>query len=389
VKKKSKPLPVKNNLVEKPDAPVKKARRPKSAPEPAVIRKSLAEIAGMLGARIENAPKPFDPGDVFVSNASGLQNAGPESVSFFKDHKYEHALKKTRAAAVIAQDGIDASVAPCPVIRVKNTDLAFNMVIYAFVKSPLPAERKIDERAAVAKTADIGPDVYIGPFAVIEEEARIGRGSVVFAGVYVGKNTVIGEECVIWPNVTIREDVTIGNRVIIHSGSVIGSDGFGFAPIGKEIVKLPQIGTVLIEDDVEIGACVTIDRARFDKTIISRGAKLDNLIHIAHNVTIGGRSMLAAQVGIAGSTTIGSDVMFGGQVGVSGHLFIGNGVRAAGKTGITKSHPDGVILKGNPGWDARREDEVQALTRRLPEMRQMFDLLEERIKRLEEKRANN
>jgi UDP-3-O-[3-hydroxymyristoyl] glucosamine N-acyltransferase len=353
------------------------------------MKQTLQDIAELVKGTIEKLPAGTDAGDIAVTGVGGLQNAGKGALSFFKDRKYAAALNSTGAAAVLVPKGVDAAGAPCPLVRVKNVDEAFNRAIAVFVESPLPAVREIDPRAAVSGEAEIAEDVYIGPFAVVEPLVSVGSGTVIFPNVYVGKRAVIGEDCVLWPGVTVCDGVIIGNRVTIHPGSVIGSDGFGYAPSDDGIKKLPQIGTVLIEDDVEIGACVTIDRARFDKTVISRGTKLDNLIQIAHNVKIGEHSMLAAQVGIAGSTTLGAGVLLGGQVGVTGHIEVGPGVRAAAKSGITKSHPGGVTLLGNPAWNQRRENEVRILARRLPEMRDEIKHLKERVERLEADAADN
>lgn len=347
------------------------------------MKKNLKEIALFLSAEIEQAEDAPDAEDVIITGVSGLQNAGGESLSFYKDEKFSGHLAATGAAAVLAPEGVDASAAPCPVLRTKDVDMALIMAINIFAKNPLPEKRELHETAVVSPEAVLGENVHVGPHAVVEAGAKIGSNTVVMAGAYVGCSTLIGADCVIWPNAVIREDVTVGDRVIIHPCAVIGCDGFGFAPYEGEIRKLPQIGTVEIGDDVEIGACVTVDRARFDKTVISCGSKLDNLVHIAHNVSIGSRSMLAAQTGIAGSSAVGDDVQFGGQTGVGGHVSVGSRVMAGGKAGITKNLPDGAVVKGNPAWDRRREDEAQAHIRRLPDMRRKVRDLEERVRKLE------
>ena len=230
----------------------------------------------------------------------------------------------------------------------------------------------------------MGENVSIGPFVTIGAGARLGDRTVVHANVYIGPGAVIGDDCVIHSNCAIREHVTLGRRVVLQNGVVVGGDGFGFAPAPDgTLVKIPQAGTVVIEDDVEVGANTTIDRPPLGATRIGAGSKLDNLVQVAHGVTIGRRVLLAAQVGIAGSTTVEDDVMLGGQVGVNGHITLEKGMKASGRSGITNSVAAGVLVSGYPAIENREWLKASAVFRRLPEMKKTLAELERRVAELE------
>jgi UDP-3-O-[3-hydroxymyristoyl] glucosamine N-acyltransferase len=241
----------------------------------------------------------------------------------------------------------------------------------------------IHPTAVIGKEVILGKDVAVEPYVVIDDHAVIEDSTIIYMGVYVGHHTRIGKDCLIYPHVTIRERVTVGDRVIIHSGSVIGSDGFGFSTVKGAHHKIPQIGTVIIEDDVEIGANVTIDRARFDKTWIKKGTKIDNLVQIAHNVIIGENSVIVSQTGISGSTEIGNNVTLAGQSGIVGHITIGDNAVIAAQSGVTKSVPANTCVSGYPAKPHSKAKRINACLQRLPELFKSIVKLHERIGELE------
>jgi UDP-3-O-[3-hydroxymyristoyl] glucosamine N-acyltransferase len=237
----------------------------------------------------------------------------------------------------------------------------------------------------IAPTARIGSGVHIGPNVVIEEGTAIGDGSTILAGSYVGRDTEVGAGCLIYPNATIREEIRIGSRVIIHSGAVIGSDGFGFVREGEVYRKIPQIGTVVIEDDVEVGANVTIDRATTGTTVVGKGTKIDNLVQVGHNVTIGENCILVAQVGIGGSTQLGNGVTMAGQAGAVGHITIGEGATVGAQGGVHKSIPTGMTVSGYPAREHTQANRIYASLLKLPELLKKVADIAERLKKLEER----
>lgn len=335
----------------------------------------LRELAERLGCRLEG------DGELEIQRVAGIEQAQPGDLTFLANPRYTSALRTTRATAVILVD--DASAAPCAMLRTAEPYLTFARAVALFSNPPRPA-RGIDRLAAVAAGAEIAEDVSIGPFVTVGAGVRVGARTVIYPNVSIGDGTRIGEDCVIHSNVAIRELVVIGHRVIVQNGAVIGSDGYGFVRRSDGThLKIPQTSSVVIEDDVEIGANTAIDRPAVGETRIGAGTKIDNLVQVAHGVTIGRNAMLAAQVGIAGSTTIGNDVMLGGQVGIAGHVDIGRGVVAAGQSGITHSLPDGAFVSGYPAIDNREWLRASALFRRLPELKKRIADLEKRITELE------
>jgi UDP-3-O-[3-hydroxymyristoyl] glucosamine N-acyltransferase len=296
---------------------------------------TLQELATTSGGELVGDPS------LQITGAASLAEATPGEISFFANRKYIGLLRKTRAAAVFVPADFAETVIAAQ-IRVSNPTKAFEQVVLKFAPKPITFAPGIHASAVVDGSAQLGERVSIQPHAVIEAGVRIGDHTIVGAGSYIGNETVIGSGCLIYPRVTIRERSRIGSRVIIHSGAVIGADGFGFEMVDGRQQKIQQLGIVQIDDDVEIGANTTIDRARFGRTWVQESVKIDNLVQIAHNVVIGKNSVIVAQTGISGSTRVGERVMMGGQVGIVGHIEIADGTMIAAQSGISKSVPGGV-----------------------------------------------
>lgn len=341
------------------------------------MRKTLAEIAKLVDGEL------VGDRETVIIGVCGIKEAGEGHLTFVANPKYFPLVEKTKASAILTPLGMD--VPGKSIIRTKDPSLAFSKVLSVIQKEEAPVCRGIHKAAVIADDAVLGCDVSVGACAVIEKGARIGDGTVIGSGTFVGEQAVIGNSCLIYPNVTLREKISLGNNVIIHSGTVVGSDGFGFIEIDGSHRKIPQIGTVLIEDDVEIGANVTIDRARFDKTVIGRGTKIDNLVQIAHNVRVGRNCLIAAQSGIAGSTIIEDNVVLAGQVGVAGHLIIGKGTQVAAQAGVTKSIGPHLRVSGFPARDHAQSQKISATVQRLPIYIRTINELKKRIEDLEKK----
>ncbi len=334
----------------------------------------LRDLADRLGCRLEG------DGEIEISGVAGLADAEPGTVTFLANSKYTSLLQHTKASAVLLHP--DAPAPPCAALRVDHPYLAFARAAALFAPDLLPAPG-VHPKSDIASDAVLGRDVSIGAFVVVGAGVRIGDGTIVFPNTTIGRDTSIGTHCIVHSNVAIRERVTIGNRVILQNGVVVGGDGYGFVrrPDGTH-EKIPQAATVVIEDDVELGANTTVDRPAIGETRIKAGTKIDNLVQIAHGVTVGRNVLMAAQVGIAGSTEIGDDVMFGGQVGVGGHLRIGARVVAVGQSGVTNSVVDGAMVAGYPAIDSREWRRASAVFRRLPEMKRRIEDLEARLAEL-------
>jgi UDP-3-O-[3-hydroxymyristoyl] glucosamine N-acyltransferase len=335
----------------------------------------LSDIAARLDCRLDG------DGEIEIARVAGIEQAQAGDLTFFVNPKYGAHLRATRASAVILRD--DADAAPRAMLRTANPYLAFARAVELLCPQPSAAPG-IHRLADVAPTATIAPDASIGPFVSIGDGARIGARTVVYPHVTIGPGAVVGDDCVIHARVSLRERVAVGNRVVIQDGAVIGSDGFGFARQADGThYKIPQIGAVVIEDAVEIGANTTIDRPAVGETRIGAGSKIDNLVQIAHGVKVGRDVLLAAQVGIAGSTTIEDRVTLAGQVGVAGHLTVGSGVVATAQTGIPNSIAAGSFVSGYPAIDNREWRKAAALFRRLPEMKKRVADLLRRLEDLE------
>lgn len=340
----------------------------------------LRDVAFFVGGEL------VGDGNAQISNINGAKEAKEGDLAFILDPRFENLIDRSNASGLIIPKSLNGKYKR-PVIKVGDPSATLAKIIDFAMPNRIPRPKGVHSTAVVAKSAKIGRDVAIGAYAVIEEGASIGDKTAIYPFCYVGHNSVIGSQCVLYPNVTIRESITVGNRVAIHPGSVIGADGFGYIPQKNGThTKIPQIGTVIIEDDVEIGACSTIDRARFDKTVIGKGSKIDNLVQIAHNVTLGPNCIVAAQTGISGSTELGRNVILGGQVGVADHLKLGDFVIAGAKTGISKSFPANTTLFWYPAKPADKARDIIASVGLLPKLYERVRALEARIAELEKKR---
>lgn len=337
-------------------------------------------IAGYLKGTLEGDPKAA------VHNVAKIEEAKPGDLVFLSNPKYEDHLYSTGATIAIVNDDFKAQK-PVPggltLVRVPNAYTAFAALLDLYVANK-PKKTGISPLASIHSSATVGEGVYIGEYAVIDEGAVIGNNTQIYPHVYVGDRVQVGEDTKLYAGVKIYEDCVLGNRVTIHGGTIIGGDGFGFAPTEDgSFNKIPQIGNVRIEDEVEIGANCCIDRATMGSTVIKKGAKLDNLIQIAHNVVIGENTVMASQVGIAGSTKIGRNVMMGGQVGVVGHLTIADGVKIGSQSGIggdvTKP---GETLFGSPAYPGLMGHRINAAVKDLPNMRKQLQELAREVHRL-------
>lgn len=331
------------------------------------------QIALLVSGTIEGNP------DTTVTSFGKIEEAVAGQISFLANPKYQDYLYTTKASLVIVNENLQLQKnITATLVRVKDAYSAFATLLTTYQNLKAQQKKGIETPSHIASSATLGTDVFVGAFAYIGEKVSIGNNSKIFPGAYIAENVSIGSNTTIHAGVKIYEDCIIGNDVVIHAGTVIGSDGFGFAPQPDgSYQKVPQIGNVIIEDQVEIGANTTIDRATMGSTIIKKGVKLDNLIQIAHNVEIGSQTVIAAQTGISGSTKLGQKIMIGGQAGIAGHLTIANGVKIAGGAGVTKNlDGEGKSYAGFPAEDAKQSLKAQVYTRQLPE-------LEKRVKELE------
>jgi UDP-3-O-[3-hydroxymyristoyl] glucosamine N-acyltransferase len=337
----------------------------------------LAELASQLGCELRG------PGDLQIERVSGLEQAGPGDLSFVANQRYLALLSRTRASAVIVGPGVET---PVPALVAENPYLTYARAA-ALLHPPARPEPGVHPSAQIDPTARLGREVHVGPLAVIGARVRVGDGTVIHAHVVLYEDVTLGEACRLHSGVHVREGCRLGSRVVVHNGSVIGADGFGFARAADgRYEKIPQVGVVVVEDDVEIGALVAIDRAAMHETRIRRGTKIDNLVQIGHSVVVGEDSVLAGQVGIAGSTRVGSGAILAGQVGVAGHLTLGDGVVATAQTGIPSSVEAGTMVSGTPAIENRRWLRASAVYSKLPELQKRVRALE---RELERQRAGN
>ncbi len=332
---------------------------------------TLAQIADMLQGDLQG------DANCTIEGVAGFEAAGPSDITFAASAKFLKQWDRCRAAAVLVPREAPKQL-PGNLLRVDNPQLAFNRLVRVFHPRQ-PPWSGIHPRAFVAPDAVIGDGTAIGPFAVIGAGTTIGKRCILHAHVVIGARVTIGDDTEIFPNVSILDETRIGNRVVIQSGTVIGSDGFGYVREGDVYHKIPHIGYVQIDDDVEIGACNTIDRATFGRTWIQKGVRTDNLVHVAHNVIVGENTLLVAQVGISGSTTIGRNAILAGQAGVSGHLTIGDRAIVGPQAGIAQSVEPGAIVSGSPEMPHSQWLRVQRTLPKLPELAKRITQLEKRL----------
>lgn len=318
--------------------------------------------------------------NVSVNRLSKIEEGEPGSISFLANPKYTHHIYTSQASVVIVDEGfVPEKPVVSTLIKVRNAYMAFAELLDFYNKIKMD-KKGVSDRAFVSDSAQLGNDVYLGAFAFIGENVRIGDNAKIYPQVYVGDNVTIGNNTTLFPGVKIYSDVMIGNNCTLHAGVVVGADGFGFAPQDdSNYKKIAQIGNVIIEDNVEIGANTTVDRATLGSTIIRKGVKLDNLIQIAHNVEVGENTVMAAQSGIAGSAKVGRNCMIAAQVGIVGHLNIGNNVKIAGQSGVTTNVKDDSVVFGSPAFDAGKYKKSYIHFRNLPKIVDRIDELEKRV----------
>lgn len=330
----------------------------------------VQDIASLLGGKVEG------DGDAVIRGVNALATAGEGDLSFYSDRRYRAEVEKTRASALLVAEKTDLFKGAQIVVR--NPAFAFAKAAALFAP-PLPRFPGVSPQAFVGEDASLGHGVSVYPFVYLGKKSSVGDGTILYPGVFVGDGVRIGRGCVLYPGVVIMHGCILGDNVIVHAGSVIGSDGFGFVRDGGPSLKVPQLGIVQIDDDVEIGANNCIDRAALGRTWIKRGVKTDNLVQIAHNVVIGEDSIIVALTGIAGSSTIGRQVIIAGQVGVGDHLEIGDRVTIGPKAGIAKSISPGEVVLGAPAMPYLNYMRCNALFARLPELFDRLRSLEQRL----------
>jgi len=339
------------------------------------MSKKLKELAEWVDGTV------VGDGEIEIFGVASIEEARAGQITFISNPKYLPHLSKTNASAVIVSK--EVTQAEKPLLCVTNPQLAFAKILTLFSRKPY-LSKGIDPKAWISPTARLGKDITVHPFVYIGDRCSIGDRATFYPGVTVDEDSSIGEDSILYPNVSVYPGTIVGKRVILHSGAVVGSDGFGYVKEGKRNVKIPQVGIVEIEDDVEIGANATVDRATLGKTIIGRGVKIDNLVMVAHNVVIGEDSIIIAQVGIAGSTKIGRNVTLAGQVGVAGHIEIGDNAMVGAQAGVIYDLPGNQGYHGSPALPQR--EYIRAITSlpKLPEMRKTLLDLEKRLQKMEE-----
>ncbi len=340
---------------------------------------SAKQIADYLKGEIVGDP------NVTVSNFSKIEEGKTGTISFLANPKYTPYIYTTEADIVLVNsDFVPEKPIKATLVKVPNAYAALASLL-EMVNSATPRKSGLEEMSFVSPTATLGEEVYVGAFAYIADNVKIGSKSVIHPQVYVGDNVTIGEECILYPGVKIYSNCVIGDRCIIHSGAVIGADGFGYSKESEAYHKIPQIGNVVIEEDVEIGANSTIDRAVMGSTVIRRGVKLDNLIQIAHNCDIGEHTAMAAQVGIAGSTKIGENCVLGGQVGIGGHITIGKNSQVGAQSGIISNTKEGSEIMGSPAIPVKSFFKSSIIVPKLPDMYRQLNAMEKELAELKKR----
>ena len=346
---------------------------------------SASQIAQMIGGSVEGNPERM------VHSFGKIEEAGEGQLTFLANPKYEEYLYQTKASVIIVNESLELKEpVSASLLRVKDAYSAFAVLLEAYEQFKSKELKGIQQPSFVSDSAQVGEDVYIGAFSYIGARVKLGKNVKIHPQVFLGENVVIGDNTIIHPGVKIYYDCVVGSNVRIHAGTIIGGDGFGFAPQNNgSYKKVPQIGNVVIEDHVEIGSNCSIDRATIGSTIIRKGAKLDNLIQVAHNVEIGSDTVIAAQSGISGSTKIGNQVMIGGQAGIVGHITIADKSRINAQSGVSKSiKTPGSTVTGSPAFDYTSTLRSQAIFRNLPEMEKKIAELEALIRELKSQQAD-
>jgi UDP-3-O-[3-hydroxymyristoyl] glucosamine N-acyltransferase len=336
--------------------------------------RTLGELAQYVGGRVRG------DANVKIHSASTLGRAGEGDISFLSNEKYEKQMLTTKASAVIV--GSDTVPATVPLLISDDPYYAFMQIMVLLHGHRKHKKVGISPRAVISDTAKVGSDCHIHEYATIEDGAKVGNGCIIYPFVYIGENVQIGNDCILYPNAVIYEGCRIGNRVIINSNATVGEDGFGFATHNGIHNKIPQIGCVVIEDDVEIGAGCGIERGTLNDTIIGQGSKLGDLVAIGHGTKVGPHCLLVAQVGIAGSTSLGHHCIVGGQAGIVGHITIGNNVAIGAQAGVINNVGDGKVVLGAPAIEASQAKRAYGLIQFLPEMRQSIRELQDQVERL-------
>lgn len=346
---------------------------------------TASQIALLINGKIEGDPQTA------VGSFGRIEQANNGELAFLANPKYEEFLYTTNASVIIISNTLELKQPlNATLIRVNDPYSAFATLLHHYQQIKTQQLQGIEQPSYISSTAKLGENAYVAAFAYIGDATEIGKNVKIFPGVFIGNNVKIGDNSILHPGVKIYHDCKIGQNVIIHSGTVIGGDGFGFAPLGDGTYKkVPQIGNVVIEDNVEIGSNATIDRATIGSTVIKSGAKLDNLIQIAHNVEVGNNTVIAAQAGVSGSTKIGNNVQIGGQAGVVGHVQIADGTKINAQSGVSKSiKTPKTAVTGSPASDYNSALRSQAVTRNLPELEKRIKELENLVKHLVKERAN-
>ncbi|MFH1008681.1 MAG: UDP-3-O-(3-hydroxymyristoyl)glucosamine N-acyltransferase [Candidatus Latescibacterota bacterium] len=338
---------------------------------------SLDEIARLVEGRL------VGDGTVAIRKVAPIEEADVGAISFVANRKYRRFLSTTKASAVIVPPDMEQDAVGTYIVS-PNPYLSIQRVIRLLYGDGVDFPKGVHETAILGADVRLGTDVSLGPYAVIEDGCELGNGVIIGAGCVVGRGSRIGDRTILYPNVTVYHGTEIGQTVIVHSGAVIGSDGFGFAWDGKQYHKIPQVGRVIIEEDVEIGANTAIDRAALGVTRIGRGTKIDNLVQIGHNATVGCHTVIAGQTGISGSTKIGNGVQIGGQAGLSGHLEVGDRARIGAQAGVSKSVPEGIVVSGYPARPHRDQVRLEAALGKVPELLKIVKEQGKRIEALEE-----
>ncbi|MBN1457599.1 MAG: UDP-3-O-(3-hydroxymyristoyl)glucosamine N-acyltransferase [Sedimentisphaerales bacterium] len=336
--------------------------------------RTLEELAKHVGGTIHGDPK------ITVSSVATMESAQPGDITFYSNAKYEFQLKTTKASAVIVSEEIESNAA---LLIADDPYYAFMQIVVLIYGHRKHKQTGISKKASISESAKIGKNCNIADFATISDNAKIGDNCTIYPGAFIGPDVTLGSDCIIYPNAVIYNNCIIGSRVIIHSNASIGQDGFGFATHQGVHLKIPQVGIVIIEDDVEIGAAACIERATLGETIVCKGTKIGDMVAVGHGTKVGEHCLLVPQVGIAGSVTLGHHVALGGQAGIAGHITIGNMVQVGAKSGLSNNVPDGKVLLGIPAMDANKTKRIYGTLPQLPDMRRKIKQLEKKLAKLE------